>query len=279
MPESINSADVLHIASATPVLEDPQHLWHALRGYDFAALESIVNFGLEPGQNQDDLCTCVSAAPIVSLSMNRQANSLCTYSLDACISIALNSETPKYPKQEYGGFSDEVRLTPQESNGLSLYGLMLPEEVINAPLEELYIAFQPRKPSAAAHYIEVTTDYLEDLGQSPELQQTKRLVRPLWQKSERGHILTSEEHESLERHFMGEYSKVASRILGIAHPNTSSMLSIIFRRTGKKLPIYTWGKDIKNTIVQANKRVAGAKRITRTSSGRLSLAKTIETNI
>ena len=39
---------------ADEIIADPNHAWHAIRGYDFAGLESMLKSGLLPAQNQQD---------------------------------------------------------------------------------------------------------------------------------------------------------------------------------------------------------------------------------
>jgi hypothetical protein len=83
---------------ADRVVTDPAHAWHAVRGFDFAGLEDIVTNGLRPADNQGSSAVCMSASPTISHSVGREANSFYAYTLQNGISLAVNTESPVYPR-------------------------------------------------------------------------------------------------------------------------------------------------------------------------------------
>lgn len=60
MTEKIsNRREQLQQKPSQEIIRTHEISWHALRGYDFAGLESILQYGLEPADNQQDHCVCV----------------------------------------------------------------------------------------------------------------------------------------------------------------------------------------------------------------------------
>ena len=52
-----NERELLQQKPSQEIINDPKVLWHAVRGYDFAGLESMLGEGLMPSEDQD-YCVC-----------------------------------------------------------------------------------------------------------------------------------------------------------------------------------------------------------------------------
>ena len=48
-----NERELLQQKPSQEIINDPKVLWHAVRGYDFAGLESMLGEGLMPSEDQD----------------------------------------------------------------------------------------------------------------------------------------------------------------------------------------------------------------------------------
>ncbi len=82
----------IELASPMPsgeIIADPSTVWHAIRGYDFAGLEAIMQNGLLPAKNQQDFSVSVSVSPHQAWSSGREANSFYAYTLQDGISLAI----------------------------------------------------------------------------------------------------------------------------------------------------------------------------------------------
>lgn len=75
-----NEREPLQQKPSKEIINDPKVLWHAVRGYDFAGLESMLGEGLMPSEDQD-YCVCFSTSPARAWLANREANSFYNFIL------------------------------------------------------------------------------------------------------------------------------------------------------------------------------------------------------
>ena len=235
------------------VIADPNTAWHAIRGFDFAGLEAMLEDGLLPSDNQQDSAVCMSASPQLAWSTGREANSFYAYTLQDGISLAIGQEYPQYPTGNHGGFVDEVRQQRVEASAIK--GIMLPEKSIDTPLGEVATTHEARKPLKAQHYIERTIQHIADLGGQID-DQALDLVSVALEKSLAGNILDKDTSAGVERAFMTAYADTLTQMYGIENPTVGDILKIIFDKAQVKPEVFAYTDEQKREIGTANAKIA-----------------------
>jgi hypothetical protein len=229
------------------IIADRSVVWHAIRGYDFAGLESMLRTGLLPAENQGEYRVCVSVSPHEASSLGRPANSFYAYTLSGGLSLAIKFNSPISPSGDHGGFLDEARFTSISSD--SIIGVMLPDEALALPLSEVSTMQEPRKPLQATRFIDRTLAHLASLGGELE-ETTNGICSQCRATSSEGRVLTKQETSVLQETLMREYSKILATRLGKSEPTVGDALALIFERAevGPKVFRYTeeqkreWGR-------------------------------------
>jgi hypothetical protein len=262
--EAITRQDV-EPAEALPSVEiiaDPNVAWHAIRGYDFAGLESILYSGILPSKNYDGNNgrgfvheVALSVSPAYAHSVGKESMSFLTYTLADGISLAIDNPYLR-PKQSYGGFDDEIRI-PVKVEPERIKGVLLPEKGQVLPLESVVTTHETRKPEQARSYIERTIRHISDLGGRLG-DETSQLVDDCLSALDNSDI-TRDQTAALEHAFMREYSKTLADIYGIENPTVQDLLTIVLQRTNKKLPTFTYTDKQKEEIRANNSEVARIK--------------------
>lgn len=247
MTEKIsNRREQLQQKPSQEIIRTHEISWHALRGYDFAGLESILQRGLEPADNQQDHCVCLSTAPVNAWLADRQANPFCTYTLQNGISLAIDTGY-KRPTGDYGGFLDEIRVSHVQPDKIA--GIMLPDQALSQPLVDMTTQSEPRKPQQVESYIYRTTRHLQALdvtiGEADQayLQEAIGLSR-------NGEILSCEQNDAIQAMFMNYYSRCLEQ-LGL-EPTVGEMIQLVFARVNKTLDVYGWTEEQKQEIGRRN---------------------------
>lgn len=235
------------------VIADPNTAWHAIRGYDFAGLEAMLEDGLLASENQQDSAVCMSVSPQLAWSTGRGANSFYAYTLQDGISLAIGQENPQYPTGNHGGFVDEVRQHRVEASAIK--GIMLPEKSIDTPLSEVATTHEARKPQKAQHYIERTLQHITDLGGQVD-EPTLELVSVALEKSLAGDTLDKDTSAKAERAFMKAYADTLTQVYGLENPTVGDMLKILFDRAKMKPEVFVYTDEQKREIGIANGKIA-----------------------
>lgn len=235
------------------VIGDPNTAWHAIRGYDFAGLETMLEDGLLPSENQQDSAVCMSASPQLAWSTGREANSFYAYTLQDGISLAISQDYPQYPTGNHGGFVDEVRQNRVEASAIK--GVMLPEKSLTTPLIEVATTHEARKPLKAQQYIERTLQHIKDLGGQVD-EPTLELTSTALEQSLAGIILDKDTSAKVEKSLMITYADTLVRVYGIENPTVGDVLTILFSRTKIKPEVYVYTDEQKQEVGTANAKIA-----------------------
>jgi hypothetical protein len=234
------------------IIADPTTVWHAIRGYDFAGLEAIMQNGLLPAENQQDFSVSVSVSPQQAWSSGREANSFYAYTLQDGISLAIKQENPVYPVGNHGGFVDEARLASASPEAVT--GVMLPEEAVNRPLVDIATRHEARKPMQAQSYIERTVAHIEALGGQID-EDTRTVIDGCLATSAKGEYVSREQSGQLEALFMKAYGDAIEKTRGISNPTVKDVLETIFANV-KKPKVFTYTDDQKQEIGSQNAQLA-----------------------
>lgn len=235
------------------IIANPSVAWHAIRGYDFAGLEGMLQSGLLPAENQQDYSVSVSVSPEQAWSNGREANSFYAYTLQDGISLAIEQKSPLYPSGSHGGFVDEARLASVAPEAIS--GVFLPEEALNRPLTQLATRHEARKPLQARQFIKRTLEHIQDLGGKLS-DNANVLIEDCLATSASGQYLTAEQSLTLETSLMQAYSDVLTDRLGIAQPTVSDALRVVFDRAKTKPSTYVYSAEQKREIGSRNASIA-----------------------
>ena len=230
------------------IIADPTVAWHAIRGYDFAGLEAILQTGLLPAENQQDFGVSVSASPEQAWSSGRVANSFCMYTLQDGISLAIKQNNPVCPVENYGGFVDEVRFASVSPEAIT--GVMLPEEAVNRPLVDIATRHETRKPMQTQSYIERTVAHIEALGGQID-EDTRIVIYDCLATSVKGEFLSREQSGRLEALFMKAYSDAIEKARSISNPTVKDVLETIFAKV-RKSQVFTYTDAQKQEVYSHN---------------------------
>lgn len=242
------------------MINNPNISWHALRGYDFAGLELMLQGGLQPAENQRDHCVCLSVSPRNAWSVNKEANSFYAYTLQEGISLAVDTGS-LYPVGDHGGFLDEARLSRVRAD--QIIGVMLPAQASELPISEAVALYESRKPKQAELYIDRTMNQLEDLGVIINTEDQLYLQNAV-QACRDGNYLSREQNARIQVVFMGYYEQYL-RQLGVEHPTVGDMLQVVFDRAARQMSVYTWTEDQKQEVGMMNARIATNARLARSA--------------
>ncbi len=235
------------------VIGDPNIAWHAIRGYDFAGLEAMLEDGLLPSENQQDSAVCLSASPQLAWSNGREANSFYAYTLKDGISLAISQDYPQYPTGNHGGFVDEVRQNRVDASAIK--GVMLPEKSLATPLTEVSTSHEARMPLKAQHFIERTLRHITDLGGQVD-EETLDLASLALEKSLAGEYLDKDTYARIEKAFMKAYSDTLTQVYGLENPTVGDILKIIFDKAKVKPEVFVYTDEQKQEIGTANVKIA-----------------------
>lgn len=233
------------------MINNPNISWHALRGYDFAGLELMLQGGLQPVENQWGYCVCLSVSPRNAWSVNKEANSFYFYTLQEGISLAVDTGS-LYPVGDHGGFLDEARLSRVRAD--QIIGVMLPAQASELPISEAVALHEARRPKQAERYIDRTMNQLEDLGVLINTEDQLYLQHAI-KACRDGNYLSREQNTHIQRIFMGYYGQYL-RQLGIESPTVGDMFQVVFDRAARRVSVYTWTEDQKQEVEMENARIA-----------------------
>lgn len=248
-----NERELLQQKPSQEIINDPKVLWHAVRGYDFAGLESMLEEGLIPSEGQD-YCVCFSTSPARAWLANREANSFYTYTLNDGISLAVVYSG--LLRGGYGGFMDELRIPDYIDSG-RIAGLMLPEGALDRPLVGISTQHEARKPQQAEKYVNRTICHLQELGVGID-EANQACLREAVKTCRNGQYLSAEQNDTIQKIFMNHYSHSLQQ-LGL-EPIVGEMIQLVFERAGKSVDVYGWTEEQKRWIGQRNGQEAAARR-------------------
>lgn len=245
----------LEVHPANELIADPNHSWHAIRGYDFAGLEQILTYGLSPSDNQNDNHVCLSASPTVSHSINREANSFFAYTLKDGLSLSIFTPYVAYPSGNYGGFVDELRRT--SVNATEIDGVMLPQHAALQRLVDVSTSHEARKPKQAIAYVERTLQHLSELGVEID-NTTLEMATAAMNFSNTNQQLKKEDSRLLEGAFMKAYAGFLQKDHNISEPTVSDMLAVVLGRVNRSrsITLYAYDKAFEEEFDIANARIA-----------------------
>jgi len=244
----------LEVHPANEIASDPNHIWHAIRGYDFAGLESMLVSGISPAENQQDYSVCLSASPTVSHSNNREANSFYAYTLQDGLSLSITTLSVTVPSGIHGGFVDEIRRSSVSAQEID--GVMMPSHAVNQRLLDVSTVHEIRKPIQSIAYIERTLHHLSDLGAEVDTL-TLELAASAIEINRTNDILAREDSQRLESAFMSAYSSFLVTQHGIEEPTVSDMLSVVLSRVHRdsNLEVYAYDEAIKKEVGRKNAQI------------------------
>ena len=234
------------------IIADPTVAWHAIRGYDFAGLEAILQTGLLPAENQQDFSVSVSVSPEQAWSSRRVANSFYAYILQDGISLAIKQDNPVRPVKNYGGFVDEARFASVSPEAIT--GVMLPEEAVNRPLVDIATRHETRKPMQTQSYIERTVAHIEALGGQIN-EDARTVIYDCLATSAKGESLSREQSGQLEALFMKAYSDAIEKARSISNPTVKDVLETIFAKV-RKPKVFTYTDAQKQEVDSHNAQLA-----------------------
>lgn len=197
-----NEREPLQQKPSQEIINDPKVLWHAVRGYDFAGLESMLGEGLMPSEDQD-YCVCFSTSPARAWLANREANSFYTYTLNDGISLAVVYSG--LLRGVHGGFMDELRIPDYIDSG-RISGLMLPEGALDRPLVEISTQHEARKPQQAEKYINRTICHLQELGVEID-EANQACLREAVKACRNGQYLSTGQNDTIQKIFMNQFTE------------------------------------------------------------------------
>lgn len=242
------------------MINNPNISWHALRGYDFAGLELMLQGGLQPAENQQDHCVCLSVSPRNAWSVNKEANSFYAYTLQEGISLAVDTGS-LYPVGDNGGFLDEARSSHVRAD--QIIGVMMPAQALELPIGEAVVLHEPRKPKQTELYIDRTMNQLGGLGVLINKEDQLYLQNAV-QVCRDGNYLSREQNARIQVVFMGYYEQYL-RQLGIESPTVGDMLQVVFDRAARRASVYTWTEDQKQEVGMMNARIAAGPWLARSA--------------
>lgn len=244
----------LELKPSQEAIADPSTAWHAIRGYDFAGLEAMLDDGLLPSENQQDHLVCLSVSPSLAWSTGREANSFYAYALQDSISLAVQQDSPQYPMRNHGGFVDEIRKPFVPADDIK--GLMLPDGVADLPLTEVVTSPEPhKKPLKARQHLERTLQHIEEIGGTID-EELQALVAPALDSAKAGNILTEKLTSQIERALMTAYSDTITQKQGVPSPTVGDAIKLVLDRLGKKLDVLVYTDEQKQAIGLENARMA-----------------------
>mgnify|MGYP007111898114 FL=1 len=243
-----NRREQLQQKPSQEIIRTHEISWHALRGYDFAGLESILQYGLEPADNQQDHCVCLSTAPVAAWLADRPAHSFYTYTLRNGISLAIDTGH-KRPTGDYGGFLDEIRVSHVQPDKIA--GIMLPDQALSQPLVDMTTQSEPRKPQQAESYIRRTARHVQALGATIG-EADQAYLQEAIELSRDGKPFSREQNDAIQAMFMNYYSQCLEQ-LGL-EPTVGEMIQLVFARANKTLDVYGWTEEQKQEIDRRNTR-------------------------
>lgn len=247
MTEKIsNRREQLQQKPSQEIIRTHEISWHALRGYDFAGLESILQYGLEPADNQQNHCVCLSTAPVAAWLADRPANSFYIYTLRNGISLAIDTGH-KRPTGDYGGFLDEIRVSHVQPDKIA--GIMLPDQALSQPLVDMTTQSEPRKPQQAESYIRRTARHVQALGATIG-EADQAYLQEAIELSRDGKPFSREQNDAIQAMFMNYYSQCLEQ-LGL-EPTVGEMIQLVFARANKTLDVYGWTEEQKQEIGRRN---------------------------
>ena len=251
---------------ANEIVADPNHAWHAIRGYDFAGLEQILTNGLLPADNQGDYSVSLSASPAVSQSVNREANSFYAYTLQDGLSLSVSTPYVAYPSGDYGGFADELRRTSVSTSDVD--GVMLPSHTVDQRLVDILTIYEARMPKQAVAYVERTLQHLSDLGAEVDTT-TVEMATDAINVSNANSYLAMEDTQRLEGAFMKAYAGFLQKDYGIPEPTVGDMLAFVLDRAQRTstVDVYSYDEALKKEVGSANVRIAAKTTSSRHLSG------------
>ncbi len=257
-------ATSLEFDTSGDVLRVPTRLWHAVRGVDVAGLVDILSHGLKPSKSWVAKGTStgsaiehtisLSASPYYAIANSRYPGSFLNYSMrPGAISLSVDYGAAVASNGDYGGFIDEVR---DRSAGLpaeSVKGIMVPADMIDTPLEQISVGYEPRKQSQAAAYMERNIrminrlagtffeDELRTLGELTTANSTDQLTR--------------EQNQLLEGLLASQYNRILQS-QGVQAPTIQDLLLLIQKESARgDLTYYAWTNEQKTAIVGAGNAI------------------------
>ena len=249
MTEKIsNKHEQLQQKPSQEIIRTHEISWHALRGYDFVGLESILQRGLEPANNQQDHCVCLSTAPVAAWLADRPANSFYTYTLQNGISLAVNTGYNR-PTGDHGGFLDEIRMGCVSPDKIA--GIMLPNQALGQPLTDITTWSEIRKPQQAESYIRRTARHVQALGVTIG-EADQAYLQEAIELSRDGKLFSREQNDAIQAMFMNYYSRCLEQ-LGL-EPTVGEMIQLVFARANKTLDVYGWTEEQRQEIDRRNTR-------------------------
>lgn len=258
-PDMLEQLTPLEVHTSEQLIKNKYVAWHALRGYDFAGLASILSKGLFPSANQQDYKVCLSASPTVSHDRGREASSFYAYTLGDGISIAFDLEpgTNIYNTTSYGGFSDEIRgLALETIRPERIVGIMIPESSASTKLSAVRTRREARKPKQMALYLSRTLDHISELGGDPT--SIDPGILELIQRSvDLKEIVSEDISAQLEAQIMRCYSNAVRNKYGIEEPTIADMLAVLLKNYPVEVVVFTDGQ--KTEIGQKNAKFAMSK--------------------
>lgn len=247
MTEKIsNKHEQLQQKPSQEIIRTHEISWHALRGYDFAGLESILQYGLEPADNQQDHCVCLSVAPVAAWLADRPANSFYAYTLQNGISLAINTGYNR-PTGDHGGFLDEIRMGCVSPDKIA--GIMLPDQALSQPLTDITTWSEIRKPQQAESYIRRTARHVQALGATIG-EADQAYLQEAIELSRDGKPFSREQNNAIQAMFMNYYSQCLEQ-LGL-EPTVGEIIQLVFARANKTLDVYGWTEEQKQEIDRRN---------------------------
>lgn len=265
-----NELPKLEVQPANEIVTDPNHAWHAIRGYDFAGLEQILTNGLFPADNQGSYSVCLSASPSVSHSINREANSFYAYTLKDGLSLSVYMSGIVCPTGNHGGFVDELRRTSVDATDID--GIMLPSHAVRQRLIDISTTHEARKPEQSIAYIERTLQHLSNLGIEVDATTIEAAANAM-DISSTNSYLAKDDIQKLEGAFMSAYARFLQEEHSISEPTVSDMLAAILDHThANRIAVYAYDEALKKEISSVNARIA-AKRVNSHRMGGMILRK------
>jgi hypothetical protein len=256
--EAVEADDIedprAEVMPVNEVLRDGTVGWHALRGYNFAGLASVLEDGLKPSLNgggeRIEQVVCLSASPRISSENNRLSNSFYEYSLKKGISLGVKFSGNRGAIRSYGGFEDEIR----ESTGVDpqrIKYILIPEADLKRPLLDLPAGLhEQRKPEAVIGHIETTRQHLKQLGYDDLAESFQEAAKLYIEQSREGNHLSRAETDSLERLVIDQYRVALTN--GSAEPTLEDALNMVIGGRSD-IRIVTFDEQLKADIARQNR--------------------------
>lgn len=249
--------------------DNPNYTWHALRGYDFAALDTILREGIRPTDNiplssghlRHNPAVSLSISPSVARSDQKPSDSFFAYSLQESISLAVHYDRPRHSEGEYGGFNDETRVPDIYRNGKpvvmpeQIHAVMIPAHAAKVAIGGLKVIHEPRKPQRHEEYVKRTLMHLEELGILQD-----EIAHDLEAD------ISKERAAALGSAFLQTYCLVMER-LGFEDPTLEDMIVFTMQKRNKNLQLVTWDSQFKQKVSESNGKLAGRTSPNRSRSG------------